>query len=97
MEAALLRASISVSSMRSGLAVPGDGVTGTFWAGLEAVLVRLTDLDLLEVLVLLEALGRLEDLAAGALGAVMPLVVTAIGAEGRDWVQSMVSGLYERL
>ena len=49
MEAALLRASISVSSMRSGLAVPGDGVAGTFgaseavgavfWAGLEVVLV----------------------------------------------------------
>ena len=51
----------------------------------------MADLDLLE------ALGRLEDLAAGALGAVMPLVVTAIGAEGRDWVQFMVSGLYERV
>ena len=92
--------------MRSGLAVPGDGVAGTsaaleevravVWAGLEVDLVRLADLDLLEVLVLLEALGRLEALAAGALGAVMPLVVT-IGAEGRDWMQSMMSGLYERV
>ena len=68
--------------MWSGLAVPGDGVAGIFKAArgagavpravLEADLVRLADLDLLEALCLLEALG------AGALGAVMPLVVTAM-------------------
>ena len=107
MAAALLRASISVSSMRSGLAVPGDDVACTsaasaevgavLWAGLAVVLVPLADLDLLEALALLEVLDRLEVLAAGALGAVMPLVVTAIGAEGRGWVQFTVSGLDERV
>ena len=76
--------------MRSGLAVLGDCVAGraagseevgaVLWANLDVVVVRLSDLDFLEALVLLEAL------AAGALGTVMPLVVTAIGAEGRDWV-----------
>ena len=80
--------------MRSGLAVPGDGAAGTsaaseevgavLWAGLDVVLVRLADLDLLK------ALG------AGVLGAVMPLVVTVVGAEGRDWAESTVSGLDER-
>ena len=82
--------------MRSGPTVLGDGVGGTsaaseevgavLWADLDVVVVRLADLDLPEALVLLEVFGRLEALAAGALGAVMPLVVTAIGAEGRDWV-----------
>ena len=93
--------------MRSGLAVPGDGVASTsgasaavgavLWAGLEVDLVRLADLDLLAALGLLQALDRVEALAAGALGAMMPLVVTAIGAEGCDWVQSTVKGLYERV
>ena len=45
-------------------------------AVLEADLVRLADLDLLE------ALDRLDALAASAVGALIPLVVTAIGAEG---------------
>ena len=45
------------------------------------------------VLDLLEALGLLEVIAAGALRALVPLVVMAIGIEGRDWVQSTISGL----
>ena len=84
MEAALLRALISVSSIRSKLVVLGDGVTGTFWASLESVLIRLIDLDLIEALILLEALGRLENLTTGALRVVIPLIMTAIGAEGRN-------------
>ena len=72
--------------MRSGLTVLGDGSGGTSAGSEEVGAVLWADLDLLEALVLLEVFGRLEALAAGALGAVMPLVVTAIGAEGRDWV-----------
>ncbi len=82
--------------MRSGVTVPGDGVSGTSTAvgavgaagamgagvGLEVDLVRLADLDLLEALDLLEILARLGALAAGALGTAMPLVVTAIGGRG---------------
>ena len=107
-------ASISVSSIRSGLAVPGDDVAGistaswplggggaAFRAVLEMELVRLATLDLLEALALLETLdllkilGLLIVLAAGALAAAAPLVVIVIGGEGRDWVRSMRSGLYE--
>ena len=94
MVAWVLRASTSVSTMTSGVTVPGDGVAGTSaatGAALEVDLVRLADLDLLDALDLLGALARLEALAAGALGAAagasgaaMPLVVTAIGARGGD-------------
>ena len=80
--------------MRSGLAVPRDGVAGTsrasrslegaaavFRAVLGVDLVRLDVLGLLEALGLLEVLGLLEASAAGAL-AVVVLVPTAIGAKG---------------
>ena len=88
-------ASISVSSMRSGLTVPGEGVAGTnmsSWslggsgtalrAELEGDLVRLAALDLLGTFGLLGALDLLEALAAGVLDALESLVAMAIGAEG---------------
>ena len=93
--------------MRSGLTVPGDGVSGTSgvsWplvrAGallafvLEVDLVFLADFDLLDALGLLT--GLLVALAAD-LGALVPLVVTAMGASGRGRAWSKVGVLYETL
>ena len=79
----MLRVSTSVSSIRSGVTVSGDDVSGTststgviratvaagavFRAGLKIDLFRLTDLDLLGILDLLKVLARLKALVVGAL------------------------------
>ena len=94
-----LGVSISVSSTRSGLAVPGDGVAGISkaswplvgagalsWVVLGVDLVRLAGFDLLVALDLLEVFSLLTALVAGALGALVPLVTAAIGASGCDGV-----------
>ena len=69
------------------LPVLGIGRITESFAVLEADFVRPIVLDLLE------ALGLLEAIPAGVLGALVPLVVMAIGIEGRDWVQSTIRGL----
>ena len=74
-----LGALISVSSMRSGLAVLQDDVAGTFpaSAGAEADLRAALELDFVP----LAGLDLLEALTADALGATIPLLGTAIGAD----------------